>query len=641
QMQDEHGALSSSTVDVTITGTNDAPVAVADTAAGTENQTLSIDVLANDTDVDDGHAFTLVSASAPIGQGSASVVGNQLLFNPGTDFDHLAQGAVEHVTLNYQMQDEYGSLSSSTVDVTITGTNDAPVAVADTAAGTENQPLTIDVLGNDTDVDDGHAFTLVSASAPIGQGSASVAGNQLQFNPGADFDHLAQGVVEHVTLTYQMQDEHGALSSSTVDVTITGTNDAPVAVADTATGTENQTLTIDVLANDTDVDDGHAFTLVSASAPANQGGASVVGNQLQFNPGSDFDHLAQGVVEHVTLTYQMQDQYGALSSSTVDVTITGTNDAPVAVADTAAGTENQTLSIDVLANDTDADDGHLFTLNSASAPANKGTASVVDNQLVFTPGSDFDHLAQGAVEHVTLTYQMQDEHGALSSSTVDVTITGTNDAPVAVADTAAGTENQTLSIDVLANDTDVDDGHAFTLVSASAPANQGSASVAGNQLQFNPGTDFDHLAQGATASVTLSYTMTDEHGAISTSSVDVTITGTNDAPVAVADTAAGTENQTLTIDVLGNDTDVDDGHAFTLNSVSAPANKGTASVVGNQLLFTPGTDFDHLAQGAVEHVTLTYQMQDEHGALSSSTVDVTITGTNDAPVAVADTAAGT
>ena len=50
-------------------------------------------------------------------------------------------------------------------------------------------------------------------------------------------------------------------------------------------------------------------------------------------------------------------------------------------------------------------------------------------------------------------------------------------------------------------------------------------------------------------------------------------------------------------------------------------------MVGNQVVFNPGTDFDHLALGASEHVTLSYQMQDEHGALSSSTVRVTITGT--------------
>src|SRR5207253_2505579 len=422
-----------------------------------------IDVLANDTDIDDGHLFTLVSASAPIGQGSASVAGNQLVFNPGSDFRPQAQGVGKEGTLNYQMQDQYGALSSSSVDVTITGTNDAPVAVADTAAGTENQNLTIDVLANDTDVDDGHLFTLNAASAPANKGTASVVGNQLVFNPGSDFDHLAQGVVEHVTLNYQMQDQYGALSTSSVDVSITGTNDAPVAVADTAAGTENQTLTLNVLANDTDIDDGHLFTLNAASAPANKGTASVVGNQLVFNPGSDFDHLAQGVVEHVTLNYQMQDQYGALSTSSVDVTITGTNDAPVAVADTAAGTENQTLTLNVLANDTDVDDGHLFTLNAVSAPTGKGSSSVAGNLLVFNHGLSLHDALPILVEHVTLNYQMQDQYGALSTSSVDVTITGTNDAPVAVADTAAGTENQTLTLNVLANDTDVDDGHLFTL----------------------------------------------------------------------------------------------------------------------------------------------------------------------------------
>src|SRR4029077_19860408 len=596
---------------------------------------------ANDTDVDDGHAFTLVSASAPSGHGSASVVANQLVFNPGSDFDHLAQGATATVTLSYNMTDEHGAASSSTVTITVTGTNDGPVAVADLAAGTENQSLTIDVLANDTDVDDGHAFTLVSASAPSGHGSASVVANQLVFNPGSDFDHLAQGATATVTLSYNMTDEHGAASSSTVTITVTGTNDGPVAVADLAAGTENQSLTIDVLANDTDVDDGHAFTLVSASAPSGHGSASVVANQLVFNPGSDFDHLAQGATATVTLSYNMTDEHGAASSSTVTITVTGTNDGPVAVADLAAGTENQSLTIDVLANDTDVDDGHAFTLVSASAPSGHGSASVVANQLVFNPGSDFDHLAQGATATVTLSYNMTDEHGAASSSTVTITVTGTNDGPVAVADLAAGTENQSLTIDVLANDTDVDDGHAFTLVSASAPSGHGSASVVANQLVFNPGSDFDHLAQGATATVTLSYNMTDEHGAASSSTVTITVTGTNDGPVAVADLAAGTENQSLTIDVLANDTDVDDGHAFTLVSASAPSGQGSASVVANQLVFNPGSDFDHLAQGATATVTLSYNMTDEHGAASSSTVTITVTGTNDGPVAVADLAAGT
>jgi VCBS repeat-containing protein len=67
--------------------------------------------------------------------------------------------------------------------------------------------------------------------------------------------------------------------------------------------------------------------------------------------------------------------------------------------------------------------------------------------------------------------------------------------------------------------------------------------VVGNQVQFNPGTDFDHLAVGATASVTVSYSIQDEHGATSSSTVNITVTGTNDGPVANPDTASAGENQ--------------------------------------------------------------------------------------------------
>ncbi len=53
----------------------------------------------------------------------------------------------------------------------------------------------------------------------------------------------------------RIEDEHGASSSSTVTITVTGTNDGPVANPDTDTTSENAVLLVDVLANDTDVDE--------------------------------------------------------------------------------------------------------------------------------------------------------------------------------------------------------------------------------------------------------------------------------------------------------------------------------------------------------------------------------------------------
>ena len=174
-----------------------------------------IDVLANDTDVDDGHVLTLTGATAPAGKGTAIVVGNQLQFDPGTDFDHLAQGATETVTVSYTMQDEHGATSTSTLTITVTGTNDGPVANGRHAPpAPRTRSLPVDVLANDTDVDDGHVLTLTGATAPVGQGQRErSSATSCSSAPGTDFDHLAQGASEDVTLSYTMQDEHGATST--------------------------------------------------------------------------------------------------------------------------------------------------------------------------------------------------------------------------------------------------------------------------------------------------------------------------------------------------------------------------------------------------------------------------------------------
>ncbi|WP_211831194.1 Ig-like domain-containing protein, partial [Kistimonas asteriae] len=465
----------------------------------------------------------------------------------------------------------------------------------------------------------------------------------LQFVPGSDFDSLANGESSTVTVRYVMSDNEGAESTSTATITVTGTNDDPVASADTKTGHENETLTIDVLANDTDVDhnDGPAnFSLDSVQIVdgdgnplSGQGTVSVVNNQLQFVPGSDFDSLANGESSTVTVRYVMSDNEGAESTSTATITVTGTNDDPVASADTKTGHENETLTIDVLANDTDVDhnDGPAnFSLDSVQIVdgdgnplSGQGTVSVVNNQLQFVPGSDFDSLANGESSTVTVRYVMSDDEGATSESTATITVTGTNDDPVASADTQTGNENETLTINVLANDTDVDhnDGPAnFSLDSVQIVdgdgnplSGQGTVSVVNNQLQFVPGSDFDSLANGESSTVTVRYVMSDNEGATSESTATITVTGTNDDPVASADTQTGHENETLTIDVLANDTDVDhnDGPAnFSLDSVQIVdgdgnplSGQGTVSVVNNQLQFVPGSDFDSLANGESSTVT--------------------------------------
>ena len=87
---------------------------------------------------------------------------------------------------------------------------------------------------------------------------------------------------------------------------------------------------------------------------------------------------------------------------------------------------------------------------------------------------------------------------------------------------------------------------------------------------FDPSdTVYQHLALGATQVVVASYTVTDQHGASSSSTLTITVTGTNDAPIAVADVGSATEDgSVLTGSVATNDTDIDDGAV--LSEVKGP-----------------------------------------------------------------------
>src|SRR5207237_894736 len=160
--------------------------------------------------------------------------------------------------------------------------------------------------------------------------------------------------------------------------------------------------------------------------------------------------------------------------------------------------------------------------------------------------------------NVVANYTVTDEHGATSSSSLTITLTGTNDAPVALADTNSGLEDSTITGTVATNDSDVDDG-AILSYSLNAP-DRGRALYGNGSNSFDArNADYQNLEQGATRNLEANYTLTDRHAATPTSTLTITLTGTNDAPVALADTNSGLEDSTITGTVATNDSDVDDG----------------------------------------------------------------------------------
>src|SRR5207344_434658 len=197
-------------------------------------------------------------------------------------------------TFSYQMQDGAGASASANLVVTITGTNDLPVANDDAAAVQEDVTLAAagDVLANDTDVDAGDTQTVTLVNGAAGNVGAAVAGTYgtVTINANGSYTYTlnnAAAIVQQLragqtvtdTFSYQMQDGAGASASANLVVTLTGTNDLPVANDDAAAVQEDVTLAAagDVLANDTDVDAGDTQTVTLVNGAAGNVGAAVAG----------------------------------------------------------------------------------------------------------------------------------------------------------------------------------------------------------------------------------------------------------------------------------------------------------------------------------------------------------------------------
>jgi VCBS repeat-containing protein len=554
----------------------------------------------------------------------------------------------------------------------------------------------VNVLANDFDVDSGDTKTVVALNTSGLKGTAVIAsdGSEIVYTP---HQGLRAGQTGNDTFSYTMQDAAGARSTATVSMTVVGENDAPIAVANAVTLTEDAAAaTIAVLANDTDADIGDTKQVVSVDGSNLLGTATINANRsgIVYSVGNAFQHLLTGQAATETFSYTMRDAAGETSSATVTVTITGTTDGTRAVTDTVSAAEDGgPISIAVLANDfSDVNPGGALSVSyvdgrgyysavrlgffdgthqligfSPGFPRMLGQASIApDGQhVLYTP---LQSLNQGEVGVDQFLYGIIGSDGTGSGNAVSITVTGVNDAPSAFADSATTVADAgPIVIDVLANDTDPDtridppeppaaDGPFSELIFIPTPADipdtktvigvdgtglQGSVAVAagGGGVVYTVGGALLNLAYGATASETFSYTMRDGAGAASSASVVVTVHGTNHAPVAAADSAAISEDGSpIIIDVLANDADPDSGSgdSVRLDSVNPASLLGAAGVVGQRIEYSPGAGFQYLQAGATALDTFSYTITDSHGLSSTGTVAVMVTGANDAPVAAAD-----
>ena len=346
---------------------------------------------------------------------------------------------------------------------------------------------------------------------------------------------------------------------------------------------------------------------------------------------------------------------------TSTINITAVNDAPVANADAGAVVEDATLTVSAANGviqgttggsvaDTDPDNTTASLLVSG---VSAGVASTVtqgvgvgvvltgtyghltlNNNGSYTYVADLaNSVALGATVIDTFKYTVKDPSNLVSNTTtLSITVTGTNDGPVAIGSNNVGLEDA-VSIPVVLQGTDVD-GTIASFSLTTLPTNGAlyvdaaltilaitgtNYPASGNALTlyFKPAPDFNSGAFTGSVVPSFNFTATDNNGAVSPVATEtITVTAVNDgAPVAVADAfqTLGTTPITITVaQLLGNDTLPD--HAR-ITAISALAG-GTGTLVDNG----NGT-YTYTPTGPGTR-TFTYTLTDDDGQTSTATVNL-------------------
>ena len=619
-------------------------VAAADALTVAEDDPFTIiEVLANDIDLD-GHDLKIQSVPQPA-HGTAAVVnaGLSVSYKPGANYCNSPGGPAD--TFTYTL---FGG-ATATVSVTVTCVDDLPVAVDDDATVAEDAAATdIPVLANDMNVDGG-PITINAITQPA-NGTAIITGGGtgVSYTPDANFCSIPVDQAEEIGYTL-----NGGCSA-TASVIVVCVDDAPVAVADPLTVSEDAPATaVAVLANDLDVDGGPK-SVASVTQPTN--GTVVitgVGAGLTYAPNANSCNDPPGSALD-TFSYTLNGG----SATTVTVTVTCINDAPTFT----KGADQSVLE----------DSGAQSVIGWATAisrgPANESTQTVAftvtgntnpglfsgspsiasNGVLTYTPAANANGTA-------TITLSVSDNGGTANggvdtsaAQTFMITVTAVNDAP-------------SFDLPAAPDQAVIEDSAAQTVAAFATNISKGPANESGQVLTFNVSNDNNSLfsvqpdisestgdlvytpASGTTGTATVSVYLTDDGGtanggddASATVMFDIVVFPPNATPVAQGQTGGSAvstlEDTPVSVTLTATDAD-DDNLTFAI--VGAPSNGAlgpigavdcttTANTCTASVAFTPSANFN----GAT---SFTFKANDATIDSNTATVAVNVTSVNDAP----------
>jgi VCBS repeat-containing protein len=333
----------------------------------------------------DGDALTW-SVTTPAAHGTTSITGGSTLsYTPATNFHGQD-------TVGVTVSDGKGGTAATTVTITVTPVNDAPVATPQSASTPAGTPTVITLAGTDVD---GDTLTYAIGTQPS-HGSVVLAGAQATYTP-------TTGYSGPDSFTFTANDGTVTSAPATVSITVAGAggNHVPVANAQDGVTTPEDAVKAITLTG-TDEDDDDILTYAKGLDPDHGTLTVTTGGQATYTPAANY-HGPD------SFTFTVSDGTATSAAATVSLTVTPVNDAPTVsdvVLSTTAGTPVSTVlaPVDV--------DGDTVTVTSSSTPAH-GTVTHEDLTVTYAP------TAKTASDSFTVT--VSDGQGGTATAQIGVT----------------------------------------------------------------------------------------------------------------------------------------------------------------------------------------------------------------------------
>ena len=615
---DDQGATAETTLTLSVTGTNDVPVASAEEASVEEGEVITGQLEASDVDLAEDSSLTF-NTSADV-EGLVLNVDGSYSFD-ASSYQELGEGESQTFEVPVTVTDDQGGTAETTLTLTVSGTNDTPVARAEETAVDEGSVVTGQLEASDVDLADGAALTFSTESEV--EGLALNEDGSYSFD-ASSYEGLGAGETETFEVPVTVTDDQGATAETTLTISVHGTNDLPTVTAAETSVDEGAIVKGQMEASDVDLADGAVlpFQLIpKLKAYPLAKMAHTVSMPQAMN------RWVSGETETFEIPVTVTDDQGAIAETTLTLTVTGANDAPVASAEETSVGEGEVVTGQLEASDVDLADGAVLTFSTDSEV--EGLTLNEDGSYSFD-ASSYEELGAGETETFEVPITVTDDQGAIAETTLTLTVTGTNDTPVARAEETAVDEGSVVTGQLEASDVDLAEDSSLTFNT--------SADVEGLVLNVDGSYSFDassyqELGEGESQTFEVPVTVTDDQGGTAETTLTLTVSGTNDTPVARAEETAVDEGSVVTGQLEASDVDLADGAALTFSTESEV--EGLALNEDGSYSFD-ASSYEGLGAGETETFEVPVTVTDDQGGTAETTLTLTVTGANDAPVASAE-----